>query len=151
MAVCAFRIAVDGDSGGNTLLTATPHPEGDGCNGGQSCEHCEPEHGCSRKPTRAGVGVMDDKLRRRANRSRQACQVLQQPNAAYDEIQRLQSELTAARNEAETLRGRVGDLESALRVARGDLKHAIENEACEFSGDPLLDIDKALEHPDGRP
>lgn len=43
-------------------------------------------------------------LEKRAERARQACQVIQQPNAAYDEIQRLQSELTAAREENERVR-----------------------------------------------
>lgn len=45
-------------------------------------------------------------LHKRAKRSREACQVIQQPNAAYDEITRLRAE-----NEA--LWGRVAELEEA--------------------------------------
>lgn len=61
--------------------------------------------------------------KKQAKKSRQACQVLQQPNAAYNEIQSLRQQLTSAQSEIEALRAQLSDVTGCACNAGGICKY----------------------------
>lgn len=61
-----------------------------------------------------------NELERRAKRSREACQVIQNPTAAYDEIARLQSEVERLRGWCEKAETRIETLRQKLPVIKNE-------------------------------
>lgn len=74
-----------------------------------------------------------NELEKRAKRSREACQVLQNPTAAYDEIQSLRQQLEKAQSKRDAALGRVAELEDCL----GEGLEVWERYLCTGGGSPV--------------